>query len=1024
VHAFHRGRGGGGALGEAALAQAQTQGGEAGRAARAAAASRTFRIKPCLVIQAHQGACNGLQLVEADAGLRAQGPGGAPPNGYQTPVDLGSAAPTVAPSRARSPRSSGHSSAVNSARRRALAAEQQGVSLLHQGRSATLALSAARGAAVAGGGDGDEQGDGPITTITTIVTPPPGSASASASASAAAAAAAAAASAAANANGASETKGPSNRELQLAEEARLRQWATAEFDDDSDEHEGEEEHGGVDPAGMVSPSAASAAPSVFGGSRSGSKRASLAPPQLGSPGQSVRDLPDNPRGVGRRTSFQVEMRAERSRAGSRAGSRATSPSAARGEAAAEPPSAESLAAAAAAKDAAASQAQKASGQALLTYGSDGCVHLFSVATHKKLGTLQQGFTVRNCNTTPPEWRYYYPIRARQQRDEMELSATIARVEESEAAVRERQAAGLLDQLLPDRTAEELAAGIPRLRSNNRPVLQIKKLRTSSVGSMGSIGEEKDHSHSRGTSASGSAAASRSASRNASRRTSGMPASPNPRDLSRPGSLMPPSATAAMEGQEQQQQGQEGQADGDGSAEPAAESLEAAEHERMDADFMALEQDVRRAVRQQRKQLRSAQSKRSLPSSASASAAAAGDSEARAALRAQQLQQAKIRSIVASKSLSALTPSIYASVSAASAASATLSSSASAVSVLSVPGMLTVPASVPPQCRALSPSKSFTSVDYSSTWVDFDGTVRTLDDPLNYRFDVDGYLAHVATRKEAAAAAASSVSINRPQSDKGSGGGGGSRIGSGSGARILTVDTTPLSASASPSPSPYPFTPNSAGRDRDSGSEAGSSRRTARPSHSPSGTDVRGHTPQSAKRPSISGGGGSGPSASLSSGTVSGALPDDDSMARLQGATLARQRRLQLEESRRAAKAKARSLELLELSLAREAELRATLQREDRKLSPRSADAIRVRMLMSRKPVKMVHAQLGQVGMRLDQTPQPRRRLDAFGALKEEEVAKNTRQLIREKQLQRASVDASNLAIKANFAAAYKAAQTK
>jgi hypothetical protein len=313
-------------------------------------------------------------------------------------------------------------------------------------------------------------------------------------------------------------------------------------------------------------------------------------------------------------------------------------------------------------------------------------------------------------------------------------------------------------------------------------------------------------------------------------------------------------------------------------------------------------------------------------------------------------------------------------------------------------------------------------------VDFDGTVRTLDDPLDYRFNVDAYLASVATRKDAAAAAAATVptsasmSINRPQSSAsttGVGGGIGPSIGVGM--RTLSVDTSPQPMSAGPSP--YPVTPKSAGpdrdRDRDSGSESGSSRRTARPSRSPAGSDVRGHTPQSAKRPSVS-----GPSASLSSGTVSGALPDDEAMARLQSATLARQRRLQLEESRRAAKSKARSLELLELSLKRESELRATLQQEGLKLSPRSADVVRVRMLMSRKPVKLVHAQLGQVGMRLDQTPKPRRTLDAFGTLQEVQAEKNARQLIRDRQLQRASIDANNMAIKPNFAAAHKAAQTK
>jgi hypothetical protein len=161
----------------------------------------------------------------------------------------------------------------------------------------------------------------------------------------------------------------------------------------------------------------------------------------------------------------------------------------------------------------------------------------------------------------------------------------------------------------------------------------------------------------------------------------------------------------------------------------------------------------------------------------------------------------------------------------------------------------------------------------------------------------------------------------------------------------------------------------------------------------------------------------GPRQSLSSGNGVGSLPDDDAMARMQGATLARQRKLQLEEARRTAKAKARSLELLEMSLAREAALRAQMVDEGKKLTPRSADAVRVRMLLSRKPVKLVHAQLRSVGMTLEESPKARRELDAFGQMQTVESTKTNRQLRRQAQLQRTSMDKANM--NAHMSAALK-----
>jgi len=108
------------------------------------------------------------------------------------------------------------------------------------------------------------------------------------------------------------------------------------------------------------------------------------------------------------------------------------------------------------------------------------------------------------------------------------------------------------------------------------------------------------------------------------------------------------------------------------------------------------------------------------------------------------------------------------------------------------------------------------------------------------------------------------------------------------------------------------------------------------------------------------------------------------MARRQAAQLVRQRKILFAEQKAAAKATARAQQLLELTLKREAQLKAEMAAEGKKLSPRSADRVRVRMLLSRKPQKLVTAELSNVGMKLAEAPRARRELDAFGQLREVE----------------------------------------
>ena len=881
--------------------------------------TRTFQLKPCFEVQAHNGACNGVQLVEADAGLRAMGPGGEPIKGEV--VDLGSAAATAAPSRTRSrvhsPRgndgvgASAKASKAVSSRGSTLASPQ---ATLRRSSLAPPSVGASKAVSTSHSRRGSKDSEDGAVQIDISAE------------SRAQDLAAATAKAAAAMQADKDKPGPTNRELQLAEEAKLRAWEQEEWDQESES----------DPEDTAPPGAA-AAPAASGSTKSpiGDGGRSRAAEHESEALRSLRDMPDNPRGQGRRVSIATEMQQQRRASMSKGRSpeassrRSSSPSRLVISSALEDADAS---AASTAQKVAAATAQKASGQCLLSFGSDGCVHLFSVATRKKLGTLQQGFTVRNCQTTPPEWRFFYPIRARQKLDERQLSATIAAVEISEAAARDREAHGItVGHLLQDRTSHSNLdkLGQPRLRSGMHTplqVLSIKKL-PSMAGSAasgnthapGTPAEEKDNS-----TLSRSVGPHKSAD-----------------------SLLHPSSG--------------------GGDDPEAEA-ERAEKARLNSEFAALESSIQKALRKEkRKLLRSANSKRSLPAADPLS-------------EAQQQEQMKLKAIVHSKSMSALTPSIYASSAAQIAGGAAsnasfslaspsgLSSSASAASLLSVPGSLPGVGVGP---RARTPSKQFTSIDHSATWVDYDGTQRTYDDPLQYRFSVDSYLADVASRTKDSRQAAAAAMQQPPH---------------------FSLGSEPSSSPLSPLASPKPGRSGAAGGGRDSGSESegGSTR----------GGSSRGarSTPSLLRSPTFS---SSAPSASLMQGSASGAMPDDAAMAALQGATLLRQRRLQREEARRAAKAKARSEELLQATLKREAELRARMSDESRKLSPRSADMVRVRMLLSRKPAKLVEAQLESYGMSFVEAPKPRKELTPFGEMREVQEKKTNRQIIRELQLHRA-----------------------
>lgn len=290
----------------------------------------------------------------------------------------------------------------------------------------------------------------------------------------------------------------------------------------------------------------------------------------------------------------------------------------------------------------------------------------------------------------------------------------------------------------------------------------------------------------------------------------------------------------------------------------------------------------------------------------------------------------------------------------------------------------------------TPTRVFRSVDSEST----------LDDPLDYRFDVHGYLASVALRKKK----------DDPE------------------ARRLLHEISGGMLPAEPSPSsPLPSdtahnasfsTPparSTAMRERGlsidtnvarlqprSGDHEGVS---ATPSSALSpGTAVEGvQSPQTQGRPALR---DRRPSLSpLRNASDYDAL--DAGMFALQRRAVERLKRRGVEQAKAKRAEAERAQVLLAETLAREAQLRDQLRAEGSKLSPRSAEAVRTRMLLSRKPTRYTESTLRAVGMTLTNSPQPRRERDAFGQLKD--VQADVEKLTRSRR--RASLDTNKTASK-------------
>ena len=836
------------------------------------AQSMMFRVRPFLVIAAHNGACNGVQLVRADAGLQTRLEQFKADTGATQPPKVDVNTP-ISPSQSR----------INS--------PTNGTGPLSgtKDNSKTTATPnpALNSNRVSVAGDESTRSSAAPSKATTARSR---IASAKSTAASSMKAMAQGDSAASGTN--SSTQPPSQPELSRKQldslnEAKLRRWDEQAWDDDTDPDDDDE----TDVAPLPNPSSVSSTTTY----------------------RDARDLPDRPKGEGRRVSVALEMNAAQQRKLSAARARSRPLSSVKQTPASTnaTASAESIASADSAPpaDASALASTTPTGDCLLSFGSDGCVHLFSLASHQRVATLQQGFTVRNSRATPTDWRYVYPIARRRERDEMILLDMIHEVEQSEQRLlEEREARALREQAERERERARIKYELD-LREPFDPFRNVSR-----------------HGSSRASSGSKRSSLARN-----SRRKSGrllLPAdnsSGKRSSTSKPLLLNVPGDSARDSEHDVLNESKESLNDTSFDDAPMSDRME----ERVLArQFNALEASIHHALQVEKKRAARLSQKRETivppvnPNANAASAHAAKEAQAQ-------------KSMLTSKSMSALSKSLY---------SAPKSGSASVTNLHSLTG---IGAQAPPSNAP--PSKKFSQVDYSQVWTDYDGTVRTIEDPLAYRFSVDSYLTDVALRHHSP----SSLKPNSP-------------------------DHLHLPQSVSPSPS----LPSS-------------------PSLQP--TDASAHTP-SRNRP---------PRTSISIRSPSDPSLQDDAMAQLQQRALSRQRQLQLADSQADARSKARSEEILQATLDREKAFKAQLDGENRKLSPRSAEVVRIRMLLSRKPTKILATQLESLGMRINSSPKPRKELNAFGELQEVKYSPSSGMST---VLKRASQDGKG------FAEAIKAAQ--
>jgi WD40 repeat protein len=870
-----------------------------------APASRTFTLTPHIIIQAHQGACNGLQLIEADVGLRALGPGGIPLPVGATPEDM-AMTPIVSPAvthRANGPDTLPPTTtgilnrnnllAPGSASGNGHRGNQLSINSPLAGRRASLAPSTA-----AASSSNSTAANSPRASSasqhsrkSSIIQPnkdgfsinlsgPGGNNEESSSASKGSTGLGGAAPAS------SSIPSSDAKSAAAVSADKIRQWANEEWDEDSDEEKpvipGQAQSNEPRPGSAAATAAAIAALTEAARKRDASSygaKGTVVDPEL----VDIHNLPDHPKGKGRRTSVVNEMHMANFAPPEAAATAAAIIAANEKLRLADEESKVSKAKQDAAKEQLRTQVQKSSGPCLLSYGSDGCVYLFSILTGKKIGSLQQGFSVRNCPTTPPEWRFYYPIRQRQARDEKELSETMERVADSEQEAKDREAAGMIAL---EQVDEHIPNTLPLVRVNcgtakrailksatDSPLLQVKVLRRSS--SRASIDMEEKESN--------SLIPSRP-------RTSGDNIGP---DMLEEGMLSGV--------------GSDGELD-------SPELIHRQAHDNL--VFHALEKEIDKAIKHERRK--------------SFARSNAGRAK-RDALDAVRAEQRRVKAIVTSKSMSALTPTIYAHTAAqvtTAQKALVIAPSLSSANLLTLPGSLPIPtvSSSKGESPLKSPSKHYTVTEWNATWTDYDGTIRTLDDPLDYRFSVDQYLADMLQRRE-------------QQQQRGDG--------------VKSISTALLEAS-SPTPIPAsPFSPISKGGRPDSAGDSDGSPHPRRPRSSSRG-------PAAAAALAIErGDSGARVDWSILKASVSetGTMPDEESMAKLQTATLARHKKLARAEQKRLEKEQARSEYLENESRLRlESTMKVNFKSaggHNIKLSPRTAEGVRMRMLLSRKPEKIV-----------------------------------------------------------------------
>ena len=897
------------------------------------AASYMFRIRPTVMIQAHSGACTGVQLVPADAGLKerleeaaaaedalAKEQGPLSPTFSISSHDK-SHSPLIFPSPAPSEKYPKRASLVNP---------------INFGHRASLSSGQATPMQWGSddGGDGntsDKEGGKLSRRSSQAVTPRTFVADHEADRLGHSAGRVPSAVAASPSTEEKTDAGPSlsQKDLVALQEAKLQRWEEAQWDDDTSS-DGDDE--------TLSKGLLSSLPSSSSASKIHTYR-------------DVRDLPDHPRGQGRRVSVAMELkvrREEKEKGEQRARSRER-----RGSVPVTQLTIQTDAPAAPIIAAKPNRinTKTPSGECLLSFGSDGCVHLFSVTSQKRLATLQQGFTIRNCKKTPNDWNFSYPIRERKEKDEALLQEMIAEVEASEQAIYQAaiDAANKREEAIRRKLIRDAFEGdgdrdkqfdpFRNVKRKTLPSRKVKRLTTGGSSSTSSKRQSTEGLHgmqkllmppSDGGEEKTISAAS-TVGDDADAITAALHNALN-------------ESQSHIEEHEESEAGHEEDSVSEVATDDQISSALSRSGRKLSREFIELEEDIRKVVKKKMKQSNSEKGKRLTD----------GGHVSSSALSPEQAKEiATAKAMIVSKSMSALTKTLYdvAPVLQKPTTQQQLQMSSS----LSTSALQYLPGNHAQAPRPDAPaSKKFAEVDYESTWTDYDGTQRTFEDPLAYRFSLDSYLADVATRHDIDSSdtiAPALAALHSPQSGRG-----------------LNVRS---SRNVDVSPQTGRNQPDTAYSDSTDGPNS---------AHPYVGRD----SPVRQMRGSAMVHRGT-----LSTRSPNDALGHDPNMAAMQQQALDRQRQIQVADARAERKAKARSLSVLHATLERERSIQEQLRHENKKLSPRSASTVRMRMLISRKPHSVLESQLAAVGMRVNEDiPRVKKHRNAFGEIVEEKYTRS------------------------------------